>query len=80
MLTKNEPEQPVIQVLDLKRLLTGNGIDRWRLLISDGKHLHRHAMLASHLNQHVPKFSKYGIIRVMEHSVSVINTKDPINK
>lgn len=83
MLTENEPGKPVLQVLGSKCIKqSSEGNDRWRLLVSDGKHLHSFAMLASQLNQHITsgKLSNNAIIKVLKHTVSVINPNDPINK
>lgn len=31
--------QPRVQLLDVKRITSSQGADRWRLVISDGRHL-----------------------------------------
>lgn len=82
MLTENETGKPVVQVLGSKCIKGQEGNDRWRLLVSDGKHLHSFAMLASQLNQFVTggKLVNNTIIKVLKHTVSVINPTDPINK
>lgn len=82
MLTENEPGKPVVQVLGQKGIKGSEGNDRWRLLISDGRHVHSFAMLAYQLNHFVDsgKLKNNAIIKVLKHTVTVLNTTDPINK
>ncbi|KAG0725250.1 Replication protein A DNA-binding subunit [Chionoecetes opilio] len=46
------PENPVVQILSMKRIPSGSQ-ERWRLLISDGKWSSSFAMLATQLNNKV---------------------------
>lgn len=82
MLTENETGKPVIQVLGTKCIKGGEGSDRYRLLVSDGKHLHSFAMLASQMNHFVTsqKLSNHTILKILKHTVTVMNPADPITK
>lgn len=82
MLNDNESGKPVLQVLGSKCIKGSEGGDRWRLLISDGKHLHSFAMLASQVNHFISsgKLTTNAIVKVLKHTVSVINATDPIGK
>lgn len=46
-------EKPLLQVLGQKKIAGAQGPDRYRLLLSDGKHSHSSAMLATQLNEKV---------------------------
>lgn len=82
MLLENEPGKPVVQVLGQKCIKGSEGNDRWRLLVSDGRHLHSFAMLATQLNQFITsgKLTNNAIIKILKHTVSVVQTTDAINK
>lgn len=82
MLNENELGSPVVQVLGTKCIKGSEGSERWRLLVSDGKHLHSFAMLASQLNHYIgsKKLATHSILKILKHTVSVINPSDPINK
>lgn len=45
------PDKPVFQVINAKKIDSANTVDRYRLLISDGKYLYSHVMLAAQLNK-----------------------------
>ncbi|XP_046360245.1 replication protein A 70 kDa DNA-binding subunit-like isoform X1 [Haliotis rufescens] len=47
----NTPDSPILQIMSSKKISAGGGADRYRLLLSDGKHSYSHAMLATQLNE-----------------------------
>ncbi|KAL4223084.1 60S acidic ribosomal protein P1 [Mactra antiquata] len=46
----NPCDSPFFQILSSKQITSGTGSDRYRLLVSDGKHSYSHVMLATQLN------------------------------
>lgn len=67
---------PVFQVLGSKRIASGGGVERFRLLLSDGKYLQSFAMLATQLNERVSELTDLSIIRVKQHATSVVSKAD----
>lgn len=45
------PEKPVFQVINAKKIESTNSVDRYRLLLSDGEYVYSHVMLAAQLNK-----------------------------
>lgn len=82
MLNENETGKPVLQVLGIKCIKPVDGYDRYRLLVSDGKNLHSFAMLASQMNDLIKseRLDNFCIIKVHQHTVSLINAGDAFNK
>ncbi|XP_072930911.1 replication protein A 70 kDa DNA-binding subunit-like [Epargyreus clarus] len=46
-------DKPILQLLANKKIQGSEGIEKYRLLLSDGKHSHSLVMLASHLNDKI---------------------------
>lgn len=71
-------KEPVLQVLGTKKIASSGGAERYRLLLSDGKHLQSFAMLSTQLNNHVTNgdLAEFAIIRVRNHITSVVNKTD----
>ncbi|GAB0090580.1 Replication protein A 70 kDa DNA-binding subunit [Sergentomyia squamirostris] len=70
-------EQPILQILGAK-LIPNSDNERYRLLISDGVHLHSFAMLSSQLNYMFKEgsLSDFTIFRLMRFNTSTINSKN----
>ncbi|GFS15991.1 replication protein A 70 kDa DNA-binding subunit [Elysia marginata] len=45
------PDKPVFQVINAKKIESANSVDRYRLLLSDGEYVYSHVMLAAQLNK-----------------------------
>lgn len=76
--TKETNSQPILQVVELKQINTssGNGIPRYRLVISDGVHFQQ-AMLATQLNAQVADGSLMlnTIIRMKDFIANEVSNK-----
>lgn len=69
-------DNAIMQVLDTKRIASGNtDKERYRLLLSDGKHLFSFAMLTSQINDQIVngELSDNSIIKIKKYITSVIN-------
>lgn len=68
-------ETPVFQVLTFKKITPGNGVERYRILLSDGEHLQCLTLLATQLNRLITNgdLAPYGIIKVSHYIVSIMN-------
>ena len=77
VLSGEEPEKPVFQILGAKRIAGGDSA-RLRLLISDGKHCNSYAMLATQLNPmfNEGKLTEFTIVQVDKYIVSVVNKSE----
>lgn len=74
-MSNNYHDDPILQVLGIKRVSGASGVARYRLLLSDGHYLQSFAMLATNLNDLVTSgtLSEYTIIRVTQHITSVVD-------
>lgn len=81
ILTGGDCEKPVLQILGTKKISGGDN-ERYRLLVSDGKHLNSYAMLATQLNDlhKEGNLVEYTIIRVDRYITSMINKTDKVDK
>lgn len=68
-------EEPVFQVLAIKKISPENGMDRYRILLSDGLHFQFLTLLATQLNRLITNgdLTPYGIIKVSQYIVSIMN-------
>ncbi|XP_055389395.1 replication protein A 70 kDa DNA-binding subunit-like [Condylostylus longicornis] len=68
-------DKPKLQILGTKRISGNQGTERYRLLVSDGKHLNSFAMLASQLNNlsSSGQLSDFTIIQVDKYISSVLS-------
>lgn len=75
-------EEPILQVLGTKKISSGGSSERYRVLLSDGKHLQSFTMLATQLNEYVTngELTDYTIIKVKQHVTSVVNKTDKNEK
>lgn len=82
--TESDIEEPVLQVLGAKRIVSGGatGTERYRLLLSDGQYLQSFSMLATQLNDLVINgdLADNCIIRVKQYITSVVNKSDKDEK
>jgi len=71
IMTGDQVNNPVLQVLGQKRIAgnSGQGADRYRLLLSDGVHSHSSAMLATQLNDKVDsgELSQFAVIKLVKY-------------
>ncbi|KAF5306707.1 hypothetical protein FQR65_LT07262 [Abscondita terminalis] len=78
-----EIENPIMQVLGSKRIASGSSDkERYRLLLSDGKHLISFAMLTTQINDKITKgeLSDNSVIKLNRYITSVINNTGKGNK
>lgn len=75
-------ESPVMQVLGSKKIAGTGTNDRYRLLVSDGKHTHSFAMLATQLNDKLitGELSDYSVIKVDRFITSVLKNNEKSEK
>lgn len=71
-------DKPIVQVLGYKRIASSEGSERYRLLLSDGKHLHSFAMLGTQLNDLITEgqLNEKTIIRIEKYITSIVNKTD----
>ncbi|CAL1538002.1 unnamed protein product [Lymnaea stagnalis] len=67
------PERPVLQVMNTKKIVTANTVDRYRLLVSDGEYVYSHVMLGAQLNR-VMENNEVTNFSVIEMTNYVCNT------
>lgn len=74
-MTGGEVLEPVMQILSSKKIQGSGANERFRLLVSDGKHTHSFAMLATQLNQklHDGELSDFTVAKIDRHITSVLN-------
>ncbi|CAH3021049.1 unnamed protein product [Porites evermanni] len=76
--SEEHPHGPVFQILGIKKIQTksneGSGSDRYRLVLSDGIHLHTSAMLATQLNHLVlsQEIEVKAVIRLDKYICNII--------
>lgn len=77
IMSGGEVMSPVLQILGSKKITGSGTTDRYRLLISDGKHLNSFAMLATQLNDKVSsgELGEHSIVRINRHVVSMVNNQ-----
>ncbi|XP_017888998.1 replication protein A 70 kDa DNA-binding subunit [Ceratina calcarata] len=70
-----EVDKPILQILGHKKLASSNNLERYRLLVSDGKRLNSFAMLATQLNEMVSNNSliEYTICQINRYAMSMVN-------
>lgn len=75
-------DKPVLQILGSKKITGAEGAERYRLLVSDGKHLNSFAMLGTQLNgqYNAGKFTEFTIVRVERYITSTVNKSDSEDK
>lgn len=68
-------EELILQVLGTKKINSGGGNDRYRLLLSDGRFLQSFSMLSTQQNELVTNgdLTEFTIIRVKQHVTSKVN-------
>ncbi|XP_063228748.1 replication protein A 70 kDa DNA-binding subunit [Bacillus rossius redtenbacheri] len=68
-------ENPVVQILGHKRMGAEGVGERFRLLVSDGRHLNSFAMLATQLNAKVTsgELEDFTVVQIRRHITSMIN-------
>ncbi|XP_064612626.1 replication protein A 70 kDa DNA-binding subunit-like [Liolophura sinensis] len=67
-------EKPVLQLLSSKKITGSGNADRYRLLLSDGKHSYSHAMLATQMNSMVEsgEMDSLAVLRIDKYMANVI--------
>ncbi|XP_034832124.1 replication protein A 70 kDa DNA-binding subunit [Maniola hyperantus] len=67
-------DKPVMQVLGSKKIQGSGANERYRLLVSDGKHSHSFAMIATQLNELLisGELSDYSVIQINKFITSVL--------
>nr|CAD7264523.1 unnamed protein product [Timema shepardi] len=68
-------ENPTMQILGSRKMGGDATSERYRLLLSDGRHLNSFAMLATQLNEKVisGELSDYTVVQINRHITSMIN-------
>lgn len=68
-------DKPIIQVLGQKKLSSTSNVERYRLLISDGKHINSFTMLATQLNHLITDgtMTDFSICRITQYTISKVN-------
>lgn len=68
-------QEPIMQILGSKKIQGSGTNDRYRLLVSDGKHSHSFAMLATQLNQKLidGELCDYTVVKIDRFITSVLN-------
>lgn len=72
-------DEPIVQILGHKKLAgTTAGSDRFRLLISDGRHLNSFAMLATQLNNQVTsgELCNFTVVQITRYITSMVTNLD----
>lgn len=71
-------EKPIMQVLGSKKIQGTGANDRFRLLVSDGKHSHSFAMLATQLNDKLitGELSDFSVIQIDRFITSVLKNNE----
>ncbi len=75
IISGEQVDRPVFQVLGLKKIPgSGQGADRYRLLLSDGVWSHSSAMLATQLNEKVDsgELKQYAVVRLDKYLCNTI--------
>lgn len=82
IMTGNDYNAPVLQILGTKKISGGEGNERYRLLVSDGKYLNSFAMLATQLNELYTQGNlvEFTIIRVDRFITSMVNKSEKGDK
>ncbi|KAJ9597481.1 hypothetical protein L9F63_011666 [Diploptera punctata] len=81
ILSGGHVEDPVMQILGHKKIAgttSSTGLDRYRLLVSDGKHLNSFAMLATQLNSRVTsgELCDFTVVQVSRYITSMVTNAD----
>jgi len=77
ILNGGNPEKPVLQVLNVKKITAPNASDRYRLLLSDGDHTYSHAMLAAQMNKLLEndEMKNMAVIEVTKYMCNTLGEK-----
>lgn len=69
-------DKPIMQVLGSKKIQGSGASERFRLLVSDGKHSHSFAMLGTQLNEKLitGELSDFSVIRIDKYITSVLKS------
>lgn len=69
-------DNPIMQVLGSKKIQGSGANERFRLLVSDGKHSHSFAMLGTQHNDKLitGELSDYSVIKIDKYITSVLKT------
>ncbi|XP_058805155.1 replication protein A 70 kDa DNA-binding subunit-like [Phymastichus coffea] len=75
IMSGEEVEEPIFQVLGHKRLASSTSGERYRLLVSDGIKSNSFTMLATQLNQLVTNdvLSEHSIVQIKRYAISMVN-------
>lgn len=67
-------DKPIMQVLGSKKIQGSGANERFRLLVSDGKHSHSFAMLATQLNDKLitGELSDYSVVQIDRFVTSLL--------
>uniref|UniRef100_A0A0A9YUP1 Replication protein A subunit n=1 Tax=Lygus hesperus TaxID=30085 RepID=A0A0A9YUP1_LYGHE len=81
IMTGGEVLNPIVQILGSK-IIPGHGVERYRLLISDGVHLNSFAMLATQLTPMLTRgeLVDYTIIKITNHVITVVKNAEKGDK
>ncbi|PSN38056.1 Replication protein A 70 kDa DNA-binding subunit [Blattella germanica] len=85
ILSGGNVDDPVMQILGHKRIAgtsSSTGLDRYRLLVSDGKHLNSFAMLATQLNDKVAsgELCDFTVVQITRYITSMVTNADKGDK
>lgn len=71
----NSYDNPVLQVISSKLITSGNGTDRYRLLLSDGRNSYSHTMLATQLNEMMSsgQVDNMSVVRVKQYICNTLH-------
>ncbi|GLH01762.1 Replication protein A subunit [Gryllus bimaculatus] len=70
-------EDPILQILGNKKIVSAGANERYRLLVSDGCHLNSFAMLATQLNSRLAtgELSDYSVVKIDRFITSLVNSE-----
>lgn len=75
-------DKPIMQVLGSKKIQGSGANERFRLLVSDGKHYHSFAMLATQLNDKLitGELSDYSVVQIDRFVTSLLKNTGKAEK
>lgn len=75
-------DNPVMQILGSKKIQGSGANEKYRLLVSDGKHSHSFAILATQLNERIlmGELADFSVIQIDSFVTSVLKSTGDVEK